>query len=139
MEERTRRIKQLRADYDRLANMYLGELIKDYDLDPSYGYWVGDEIGGVYCNGDMFSVSFNDMIFIVDNGISKDEFLEWVDYCLWAHEFGQTVPNLKSWHAGCPRHSKETIGHLTKLKRDLITNINELTAKTIKEKWNSKM
>lgn len=139
MEERTGNIKQLKADYERLANMYMAELNELYELDPDYGYWAGNEVGGVYCNGDLFSVTFQDMILIVDYGIPNEEYMEWFDYCLWAHEFGQPEPNLKAWHAGCPRHSKETIDRLTELKRDLINNIKELTNKTIKEKWNCKM
>lgn len=125
----TEKLKKLREDYERLANMYLDELVKAYELDPDNGYWVGDEVGGVYCNGDMFSVSFDDMIFIVTYNVPKDEFLEWVDYCLFAHEFGQPEPNLKSWYAGCPRHNKETRDRITELKRNLITEINELTIK----------
>ena len=128
-EDRPGRIKQLKADFELIACRYTEELNAEFDLVPEEGWWIGDEIGGMYCNGDAFSVTFEDMVFIVNTGISKDEYLEWVEYSLWAHEFGQVVPNLKSWHAGCPRHDKKTMKRLINLKQELTTQINELTKK----------
>lgn len=125
-EDRTGDLRQLRLDYERIAERYTDALNKSFGLDPDEGWWVGDYIGSMYCNGDLFSVTFDNMILIVDLGISKEEYLDWVEYCSWAHEFGQTEPNLKSWHAGCPRHASQTIKRLTDLKQELITAINEL-------------
>lgn len=139
MTKRTGDISELRAGYERAANSYLEAFNKAYNLDPDNGYWVGDDVGGVYCNGDIFFVSFSDMIFIVDNAVPQDEYLEWIDYCTWAHEFGQPEPNLMSWHAGCPRHGEKTMRHLSELKKELMTNIEILTTKTIKEQWKSRM
>lgn len=120
----------LRQKFNAVANEYLDAFLKMFDIDESYGYWVAGEVGGQYAYGDDLFVDFSDMMYVVDNNVPKSTFDEWLGYCVFALEFGQTTPNLKSWVKGCPRLSKREIERLQKLRRDF-----EVTCKRYKNKY----
>ena len=109
----------LRAKFDKVVNEYVATLLKMYDWDSFYGYWIGDDTTGIYAYGDSHFINLSDLIYIVDNKVPEIVLSEWEEYCLWAHEFNQTMPNLDSWVKGCPRASKEEMAHLESLKMDL--------------------
>ena len=119
-------IKQkLKEQWKQACNGYLVELLRMWDLDAHYGYWVGDEEGTTYCYGETHNLSMEDIIYIVEADIEEDEVLAWEDYCLDAHEFGFDIPNLRSWMKECPRTPKEVFEKLRKMKQDLNEAINE--------------
>jgi len=115
----------LREGYRKECNNYLTVLLKMWELDSHYGYWNSDRPGTIYHYGDTHNLSMEDIIYIVENDIEEDEVIKWEDYCLEAHEYGFTMPNLPSWHKGAPRVPKETFEHLRKLKEELANAINE--------------
>lgn len=118
--------RQLKEQWKQACNGYLVELLRMWGLDGFYGYWIGDEVGGVYDYGDgMFTISMDDIIYCVEDDIEEDEVLAWEDYCLDAHEFGFDIPNLRSWHRGCPRTPKKTFDHLRELKANLAKAVEE--------------
>lgn len=98
---------------------YLKTLLKDWDFDPSNGYWIADEIGGVYAYGDWLFISFDDMRYAVEHDVSAETYDEWQNYNSFALEFGQNTINLKSWCMGCPRLSQEQVDNLQKKKDEL--------------------
>lgn len=106
------------SDFQNIANEYASNLCKMFELDIEDGWWVGDDVGGVYCNGDMFSITFEEMRYVVDNNISKDDFLEYMEYVSFCLEFNRTAPNLKSWIKGCPRFDEKGIQRLRELKKE---------------------
>ena len=62
-------------------------------------YWIGDEVGGV-CDFDCIDVlNPEDMVRIIENGLTYDEYAEWRDANL---DNGRYI-NLKSWLMGA-RH-----------------------------------
>jgi hypothetical protein len=97
-----------------------------WDLDAHYGYWIGDETGGVYDYGDgMLSLGMDDIIYCVENDVTESQYIEWQEYIIEAHEFGFDMPSLKAWMHKCPRTTKETFDKLRALKADLNKAIDE--------------
>ena len=123
-------VSLLRQNYENACTAYLNALLAIWELDSYYGWWACDEIGDVYTYADVLTIRMDEIIYCVDNNISLDTFNEWSDYCSWANEFNQNIPNLKSWCLGCPRVPKETQEHLNLLKK----NFNDAIAET-KEKF----
>ena len=49
-------------------------------LDGYYGYWIGDEVGGVYDYGDgMFTINMDDIIYCVAD-VTREQYIEWQEY-----------------------------------------------------------
>ena len=107
----------LRQDYEKAVNGYLCELLRMWELDAHYGYWIGDDVGGVYDYGDgSFDINLQDIIYCVLHDITREQYQEWQDYILDASEFGFATPNLRSFVRGCPRTPAETFKHLREIK-----------------------
>jgi len=111
-------LEKIKSDFERVAHLYSQQLCKLFGFGEEYGWWVGNKIGGIYCNGDVFMISFQEMRIVVDNQMKEDEYQEYLDYCKWAMDFDKVAPNLQSWLNGCPRYNKEDMQHLRELKRD---------------------
>ena len=110
----------LREQWEKACNGYLVELLRMWELDAYYGYWIGEEIGGVYdYGGGMFTIGMNDIIYCVEHDIGREQYIEWQEYCCDASEFGFDMPNLKSWIMGCPRTSQEVFKKLREMKKIL--------------------
>ena len=110
----------LREQWEKACNGYLVELLRMWELDAYYGYWIGEEIGGVYdYGGGMFTIGMNDIIYCVEHDIGREQYIEWQEYCCDAAEFGFDTPNLKSWMMGCPRTPPEVFNKLRKMKAEL--------------------
>ena len=113
-------LRALREDYEKACNGYLVTLLNMWELDASYGFWVSDEVGGTYSYGDTgLYLNMDDMIYVVENNISEQSYQEWLDYCVWASEFNQTVPNLRAWHHGFPRVDEATQKKLSEMRYEL--------------------
>ena len=118
--------KVLRCQYAVACNGYLNELLRMWELDAHYGYWIGDEVGSLYDYGDgMFTISMDDIIYCVDHDVESKEYMAWQEYVCEAAEFGFSTPNLRSWMRGCPRTSAETFERLRALKADLNNAVEE--------------
>ena len=112
--------RNLREQWLKAVRGYLCELLNMWELDSYYGYWIGDEIGGVYdYGGGMFTIGMNDIIYCVEHDIGREQYIEWQEYCCDASEFGFDMPNLKSWMMGCPRTPPEVFEKLRKMKAEL--------------------
>ena len=109
--------RQLKEQWGKACEGYLCELLRMWELDGSYGYWIGDEVGGVYDYGDgMFTINMDDIIYCVENNVTREQYIEWQEYICDATEFGFATPNLRSFVRGCPRTSAETFKHLREIK-----------------------
>ena len=118
--------RQLKEDWHKACNGYLVELLRMWELDGFYGYWIADEVGGVYDYADgSFDIGMDDIIYCVEHDVTRDQYDEWQDYIIDASEFGFDTPNLRSWMHGCPRTPKETFDKLKRLKADLNAAIDE--------------
>ena len=117
--------RQLREDWEKACNGYLVELLCMWELDGYYGYWVGNEVGGVYDYGGDICIGMDDIIYCVEHDVTEEEYREWSDYCVSTNEFGFSTPNLRSWMLGCPRTSPEVFDRLRALKADLLRAVEE--------------
>ena len=121
----------LKKNYKDACNAYLRTLADAWEWDlESYGFWIADCVGETYSYGDCMFINMEDIIFCVENDIKQNEYVEWQDYCLFANEFNQNIPNLKAWHNGCPRLSKDAQKHLISLKERLDKTIQEYKENT---------
>ena len=112
--------RNIKKKFKDAANGYLLELCNMWELDPTNGWFVGDEVGDVWCYGDNIFIGFDDMRYVVENDVSYETYQEWQEYCVWANEFNQDTPNLNAWCKGCPRVDEETQKKLSAMKSDLI-------------------
>lgn len=119
--------RNLKEKFEEVCNGYLLELANMWELDcKTYGFWVGDEVGGVYSYGDTgLFINMEDIRYCVINNVSYSEYRDWLDYCVWAVEFGQNAPNLKAWHNGCPRVDVVTQEKLSAMKYEFEKLIEE--------------
>lgn len=112
--------RQLKEQWEHTCNGYLCELLRMWELDGHYGYWIAEEIGGVYDYGSgMFVITMDNIIYCVEHGVGREQYIEWQEYCCDASEFGFDTPNLKSWIMGCPRTSQEVFKKLREMKKIL--------------------
>ena len=119
--------EKLRMVFDETADKYVELLLDlwsnhvkdDPAFAPHYGWWADNDRTGIYCYDDDFFINLSDIIYCVENEVHYSEFREWQDYCTDAMEFGFDIINLKSWHLGAPRVSKDVIKNLKKMKQDL--------------------
>ena len=118
--------KMLKENYNMACNGYLVELLRMWKLDAYYGYWIGDEVGGVYDYGDgSFDINLQDIIYCVENDVTREKYNEWQEDICDAAEFNFPTPNLRSWMHGCPRTSQEAFEKLRKLKQNLNDAVEE--------------
>ena len=75
-------IKLLKENYEKACNDYVQALLSLWDLDGFYGYWIGEEAGGVYDYGDgIFTIGMQDIVYCVENGVTEKEYEELLEYC----------------------------------------------------------
>lgn len=117
--------RQLKEDYERACTAYVTELLRMWELDACYGYWVADEVGGVYAYGDFLFLGIDDIRYIVENDCTESDYTAWQDYCVKASTFGFPTPNYPSWHKGCPRTDEATFERLQMMKDDFTQAVEE--------------
>jgi hypothetical protein len=118
--------KKLRKDWEQACNAYVNELLRMWELDSCHGFWIGEDVGGIYDYGcGMFTIVIDDIIYCVENGVTRRQYIGWQEYCCDAAEFGFDQPNLKAWMHGCPRTSEKMFKMLRKLKANLDAAIRE--------------
>ena len=109
----------LKENYEKACNAWLCELLNMWELDAKDGFWVGGEVGNVYCHDAGLSLDMSDIIFCVEQSVTIDKYFEYVDYIEKCHEYNFETPNLKSYTKGCPIVPKETFDKLDGIKKNL--------------------
>ena len=116
-------IKQLKENYEKACNDYVAALLTLWNLDGFYGYWIGNEVGGVYDYGDgIFTIGMQDIVYCVDNGVTEEEYEDMLEYCIKCHEYSLPTMNLNAWHKGAPRHDFAKLDAAKKALEDEIEN-----------------
>lgn len=88
-------LELFRESCDRLAELVNKQL---FDGCRNW-YWIGDEVGGVCDFEETDVLNPEDMVRIIENGLTYDEYAEWRD----ANLDNNRYINLKSWLMGA-RH-----------------------------------
>lgn len=116
-------LKLLKENYEKACNDYVRSLLNLWDLDGFYGYWIGEEAGGVYDYGDgIFTIGMQDIVYCVENGVTEKEYEELLEYCCKCAEYNLPKMNLNAWHKGAPRHDFTKLDALKKDLDDAIEN-----------------
>lgn len=108
----------LKENYEKACEEILMAFCKEYELSYDNDAWTAGDVGTVAMVGDYF-IDLQDMIYMLCNDISWNEYLKWYDYNLECGEFNFNLINLKSWHMGAPRVPQESFDRLHKMKKDL--------------------
>lgn len=116
----------LKEQLEKACNGYLLDLARMWDWDCKYGYWVADEVGGVYIYGDAYSLDMEDIVYCVENDVTSEEYLEHSEYWLKCHEYNFNTLSLKAWHEGAPRIPREVFDKLEELKKNLEDEIDNV-------------
>ena len=87
-----RKYKKACDDLAELVNEQLFDGCREW-------YWIGDEVGGACDFEDCDVLNPEDMVRIIENGLTYDEYAEWRD----ANLDNKHYINLKSWLMGA-RH-----------------------------------
>lgn len=111
--------EELRARFNLACNSYVIELLKSWDIDNNECFWVSNEVGGTYMINDTLALNMDEIIYVVENNISFNECLEWIDYNMKCHEYSFNTMCLRAFHQGAPRVPQETFDTLDKMKADL--------------------
>lgn len=123
----------LKEQWAQVCNGYLTELLRSWELDAYYGYWIGDEVGGVYDYADgTIDINMHDIIYCVEHDVTRQQYDEWTAYINAAAEFGFATPNLQSWMRGCPRTPQEVFNNLYRIKQELNEAIKDALAQESK-------
>ena len=124
---------KLKEQWAQVCNGYLAELLRLWELDAYYGYWVGDEVGGIYDYADgTIDINMHDIIYCVEHDVTRKQYDEWSAYISAAAEFGFATPNLQSWMRGCPRTPQEVFNNLYRMKQELNEAIKDALAQESK-------
>ena len=110
-DETTQAIHDFRDACNRLAELINRRLFEDC----RDWWWVGDEVGGTCCFDDDDYLTPEEMVLILEEGVSYDQYEEW--HC--ANLDHDDYINLYSWLRGC-RHDM-----LNKSKEDNNNNSNQ--------------
>ena len=70
---------KLKTQLKKVITEYTKEfytIITDYPYDKDDAYWIAGDYTGVCGIGDYY-VQFSDMVFVVDNKISGEDYIDW--------------------------------------------------------------
>lgn len=115
----------IRNRYEKVCNEYVAQLCSMWNREPSYGWWVHNYVGGVWCYGDFISLNMDDIVYIVNNNIQEEDVVNWLDYASIAARYELDCPNLKSWINGFTGLSEEEIKKLQKPKKNMDYKIGD--------------
>jgi hypothetical protein len=114
----------IKLNYVRACNDYLYKLLDMWtihwnDPDDGFGWWVGDEVGGIFCLEDDTFISMDDIRYCVDNEVSYDDYSDYLDYNVKCSDNGFDGMNLKAFIKGAPRVNDEVFEKIGTMKENL--------------------
>lgn len=117
-------IENAREALQKVCDKYVKLLAEQWGCDANSAYW-GCDYGGLCDFDGDFTITLTDMVYVVENDVSYEEYMQWMNYNIDAHRWGFYNINLKSWHMGAPRVDNEVFVRLQNLKREIDETINE--------------
>ena len=88
---------KLKTQLKKVITEYTKEIytiLTDYPYDKDDAYWISGDYTGVCGIGDYY-VGLSDMVFVVDNKISGEDYIDW--YWQYVSEDKGDYINLKSY------------------------------------------
>lgn len=121
--------KTLLKNYECACNNIIMELLKEWELDSGYGYWIGGVVGGLYDYDGYITIDMVDAVYCIKNNISRDTYNEYVDYNVRCMQNNLTTMNLNSYIKGAPRVTEDTFNKIEELKKGIQDIIEEEKSK----------
>lgn len=122
--------KSLKENYENSCNNYLIALLEAWEYDSEEtsinGWWVGDDVGGIFCLNDNTFINMEEIIYCVDNDIDEETYDDYCNYNLKCAEYGFDQMNLKSFINGAPRIDEEAFSKLDGMKEELKNEIEKI-------------
>ena len=112
----------LKKNYEDACNEYVKALLALWDLSQHNGYWIGDDVGGVYDIDGWITIGMQEIIYCVENNVTSKEVSECQDYYIKCHDYNLPTMNLNAYHKGAPRHDFSKLDALKKDLDDAIEN-----------------
>lgn len=127
-------------NYENSVNAIVEGFKKKNEFNSPEGYWIGNEVGGVYDFGDTMTFDFRDILTDIKDNAPKDEIVKWQEYNLRIWQINNIVGgaflkdiNYHSWLKGCPRLSDHELEVVEEKWRKLVNEVSELGKSTIPE------
>lgn len=114
----------LKKNYEDACNEYVKALLTLWDLSIHNGYWIGDEVGGIYDIDGWITIGMQEIIYCVENNVMSKEVEEWQDYYIKCHDYNLPTMNLNAYHKGAPRHDFSKLDALRKELNDEVDKLN---------------
>lgn len=111
-------VQKAKQQFNDACNAYLEVFCEKHGFDygEAKNSWIANEVGGSCLLGD-YCVTFWDMKVDIDMEAQKEEYWNYYEYSLEAHDLGLICPNYASWIRGCPRISEELRKSLREAKK----------------------
>lgn len=122
-------LKKLNLAYYKACNDILEAFAKEYYVDVDKDCWVGDNVGDMVCINDYFVISMQDILLMLNNNVSWEEYFNFYHYNQDCIYLGLHTITLRSWLSGAIRYPKERLKRLKAMRME----IDDLTEETIKD------
>lgn len=131
---------ELIENYEKSVNAIIDAFNKKHEFNGNDGYWIGNEVGGVYDFGDTMTFDFRDILLDIKEDAPNGEIEKWQDYNLRVWSVNNMVGgvflkdvNYRSWLNGCPRLSDHEFDVVEEKWRKLVNEVSELGKTTMSE------
>jgi hypothetical protein len=88
---------KLKTQFRKIVKEYTKEfytILTDEPYDKDNAYWIAEDMTGV-CNIGAYYVNLSDMVFVVNNKISGDDYIDW--YWTYVAEDQEQYINLRTY------------------------------------------
>lgn len=123
----------LKEAYNSVVQNYVLAFCDKHELDINDGYWIGDEIGGIYEIADYF-FGFKDIKFDIDERVDERFIWDWYDYSLKVAEIsdGAVTCAYEDWLKGKRPFTKNDIEKI-ELAKQHVEEAKAILEESIKE------
>lgn len=82
--------------FEEAAGYYMLLFCAKHQLNIEESFWVGVDIGGVFCCDDLF-VNYTDMRTDIDMNADEDAIYDWQEYYMKEHQAGNSPINYENF------------------------------------------
>ena len=73
------KLNQLKKQYEIVVSEYVQKFCNKHELE--FEHWVGNDIGGIACFGDIFFYNFQDIVWDINSKQPKGLIIQWLYDC----------------------------------------------------------
>lgn len=120
-------VQKTKQQFNDACNAYLEVFCEKHGFDycEAKNSWIDNEVGGCCFLGDFF-VYFDDIKTDIDKYAPKEEYWNYYEYSLEAHDLGLICPNYANWFRGCQDYQKSRENRSERLRTAFMMLKNNL-------------